>query len=197
MPLDIGASPSLRDHLAAALDAAEPGLAARLADDPAAHLDLVALARDARGETDVLLAAAVASARAAGCTWEQVGGVLGMTKQAAQQRYGRRDELSVPVPPSDGPRTMTLAPLSAVNEMRVLDRAGRHGWHSVGYGALFHVVERSDVQWEHARTGILSRPRGDGWERVGGGWVLWSYWARPTSAPALPGPDDVLELLAP
>lgn len=196
MPNDSPTTPTLREHLAAALDAAEPGLAARLADDPAAHLDLVALARDARSETDVLLGAAVASARAAGCTWEQVGGVLGMTKQAAQQRYGRRDELAVPEPASAGPRTMTLAPLSAFNEMRVLERAGRHGWHSVGYGALFHVVERSEVQWEHARTGIASRPRGDGWERVGGGWVLWSYWARPTSEPALPGPDDVLELLA-
>lgn len=188
---------TLRDHLAAALDAARPDLAARLADEPQAHLDLVALARDARGETDTLLRAAVGSARAAGCTWEQVGVVLGMTRQAAQQRYGRGDG-AVPThtPTAGGPRTMMLAPLSAFNEMRVLDRAGRHGWHSVGYGALFHVVEHSDVQWEHARTGIAARPRGEGWQRVGGGWVLWSYWARPLDAPALPGPDDVRELLA-
>ncbi len=186
---------TLRDHLAAALDRAEPGLSRRLADEPQAHLDLVALARDAHGETDALLRAAVSSARAAGCTWEQVGSVLGITKQAAQQRYTRSDELEDRPPSVGGPRTMTLAPLSAFNEMRVLDRAGRHGWHSVGYGALFHVVEHSPVQWEHMRTGIATRPRGEGWQRIGGGWVLWSYWARPLDAPAVPGPDDVRELL--
>ena len=183
---------TLRDHLALALDAARPGLAARLADDPRAHLDLVALANEAHGEAGVLLGAAVLSARAAGCTWEEVGAVLGITRQAAQQRSGGRDA----VPVADGPRTMTLSPLSAFTEMRVLDRAGRHGWHSIDYGPLYHVVERSEVQWEHARTGLAARPRGKGWERIGAGWGLWSYWARPVDGPALPGPEDVRELLA-
>ena len=73
-----------------ALDQARPDLAPRLQDDPAAYLELVTLARDAHSETGELLRAAVVSARRAGCTWEQVGGVLGMTKQAAQDRKSTR-----------------------------------------------------------------------------------------------------------
>lgn len=184
---------TLRDHLAAALDAAAPGLAERLDTDPQAHLDLVAVARDAQAETDVLLRATVDSARSAGCTWDQIGGVLGMTRQAAQQRYGRRTEDAAT---DAGPHTMTLAPLSAFNEMRVLERAGRHGWHSIGYGPLFHVVTRSEHQWQHARTTVLSgAPSGDGWQKIGTGWGWWAYYARPLKTSALPGPDDVRALL--
>jgi hypothetical protein len=35
----------------------------------------------------------VRTARAAGLTWPQVGGALGVTTQAAQQRYGRAPKL--------------------------------------------------------------------------------------------------------
>ncbi|SDB89161.1 hypothetical protein SAMN05216410_0724 [Sanguibacter gelidistatuariae] len=191
---DEDSSRTLRDHLAAALDAAAPGLTARLDTDPQAHLDLVAVVRDAQSETDALLRATVDSARGAGCTWDQIGGVLGMTRQAAQQRYGRRNEGL----DTTGPHTMTLAPLTAFNEMRVLERAGRHGWHSIGYGPLFHVVAHSEQQWQHLRTTILSKaPLGEGWKQIGAGWGWWSYYARPLEAVALPGPDDVRELLAP
>lgn len=78
---------SLRAHLSETITAADPTLRDRLLTDPDAYLDLVALTAQARTETDALLRLAVAGARAAGCTWESVGGVLGMTKQAAQQRY--------------------------------------------------------------------------------------------------------------
>ena len=118
-----------------------------------------------------------------------------MTRQAAQQRYGRRsDDLDEDITAA-GPHTMTLAPLSAFNEMRVLERAGRHGWHSIGYGPLFHVVAHSEHQWQHLRTTILSgAPAGDGWQKIGTGWGWWSYYARPLKDAALPGPDDVREL---
>lgn len=191
---DPGTPLTLRDHLAAALDAAEPTLAARLEDDPAAHLDLVRLALAAHAETDVLLRAAIGSARSAGCTWEQVGAVLGMTRQAAQQRYGRRDE--EPAPASGPHRTMTLAPLSAFNEMRVLERAGRYGWHCVSYGPLFHVVEESDQQWEHHRAlGWYPLRPGDGWQRIGAGWFPWTYYKRPLGVPPLPGQVTMGDLL--
>ncbi len=186
---------SLRDHLAAALDASAPDLAGRLDTELEAHLELVALARDAHGETATLLRAAVRSARGVGCTWEQVGAVLGMSRQAAQQRFGTRDE--GPPPPADqSGRTITLTPLNAFNEMRVLTRAGRHGWHTIGFGPLFHTVARSDQQWEHYRGGIMAGPPpGDGWQRVGAGWGPWTYYARPVDAPALPGLDDAVEIM--
>ena len=181
---------TLRDELAAALERAAPGLGARLEEDPAAYLDLVRLLREAQDATGGMLRDAVASARAAGASWADVGGVLGMTRQAAQQRFGGPGR---PVPPESGDRRV-LAPLTAFNEMRVLDRAGRYGWHSVEYGAFHHVVERDDRQWEHARTSF-GPPTGYGWRRVGAGWAWWTYWARPLDAAPVPGDPSTAELV--
>ena len=193
--------PTLREHLAAALDAADPDLAGRLEHEPSSHLDLVRLARAAYDETGHLLVAAVGSARSAGCTWEQIGEVLGMTRQAAQQRYGRRDE-QVPDPSGvtgGSHRRQLLAPLTAFNEMRVLERAGRYGWHAVAYGPLYFEVEESDQQWEHHRSYVGAGPLrpGDGWQRVGTLWFPWVYWKRPLGVAPLPGLDDVRDLVKP
>jgi len=49
-------------------------------------------ARDARmqiREASLTIAHEVGEARANGATWEQIGDALAITKQAAQQRYGR------------------------------------------------------------------------------------------------------------
>lgn len=186
---------TLRDHLARALHDVDPTLSERLTHDADAHLELVALARAARSETDVLLAAAVQSARGAGCTWEQVGTVLGMTRQAAQQRYGQPDGSAAAAATGGGSaERLILRPLSAFNEMSVLARAGRYGWHSVAYGPLFHIVERDDRQWEHTRT-HGSVPDGGGWLPVGSGWAWWTYWARPTDVPALDGDPTAAALV--
>lgn len=188
--------PTLRDLLAGALDEARPDLAPRLQDDPEAYLELVALARDAHGETAQLLRAAVVAARRAGATWEQVGGVLGMTRQAAQQRYGVPDE---PAAADGAARRATLTPLTAFNEMRILERAGRYGWHAVAYGPLYFVVEQSDEQWEHHRAYVGTGPlrAGDGWQRIGTLWFPWVYYKRPLGVPPLPGLADPRDLLLP
>ena len=185
---------TLRDLLASALDQARPDLASRLNDDPAAYLELVALTRDARSESDELLRAAVLSARRAGCTWEQLGGVLGLTRQAVQQRFGGHDE---PVEHSGPARQARLVPMTAFNEMRVLERAGRYGWHAVAFGPLYFVVEESDQQWEHHRAYVGSGPLrpGGGWQRVGTAWFPWVYYKRPLGVPPLPGLGDVHSLL--
>ena len=191
----------LRDVLAAALQDARPVLFERLDDDLDAHLQLVALAQEAHGESGAILRAAVTSARGAGGTWEQIGAVLGMSRQAAQQRFGRDEP---PAPPAawderlgaDRPTSLVLRPLTAFNEMRVLERAGRHGWHSVGHGALFHVVERTDRQWVHLRVAGLQPELGPDWTKIGSNWGWWSYWKRETDLPALPGGDTSGDLLA-
>lgn len=191
---DASPTPDLRQLLSEAIHASRPDIAPRLGTDPAAHLDLIALALDARSETDALVRAAVSAARSAGCTWEAIGQVLDMSRQAAQQRYGKdAEEL-----PRVGGRVVRLAPLSAFNEMQVLDRAGRYGWHCIGYGALFHVVQKSDVQWEHRRCSAIGAEHrqleADGWERIGSGWFTLAYYKRSTGAPALEEPtaDDYL-----
>jgi len=186
--------PDLRQLLSEALTAARPDLSERLGTDPEAHLELVSLALAARSETDALLRAAISSARSAGCTWEAIGHVLDMTRQAAQQRYGGE----AAVLPRTGGNTLRLAPLSAFNEMRVLDRAGRYGWHSIGFGALFHIIEKSELQWEHRRVHVVGADRREledaGWEQIGSVWFPWAYYKRCTGEPALPEPttDDYL-----
>ena len=56
---------------------------------PAAPLD--ALRELARGEVELerLCRERIASARAAGATWEQIGAALGMTRQAARELFTR------------------------------------------------------------------------------------------------------------
>jgi hypothetical protein len=52
-------------------------------------MDAVAAARELSRVTDVALRAAVDRARAAGHSWSRIGEVLGTTRQAAFQRFGR------------------------------------------------------------------------------------------------------------
>ncbi len=51
-------------------------------------LRAIAALVDLRNQTDEDLAAAVASARELGCTWSEIGAVLGVSKQAVQRKYG-------------------------------------------------------------------------------------------------------------
>jgi hypothetical protein len=67
------------------------------AEDPGSGpLDGVRQALEVRRRADQQLAEAVDAARAAGCTWQQIGDVLGTSRQAAFQRFGR------PVDPRTG-----------------------------------------------------------------------------------------------
>jgi len=171
------------DRLAHAILDGRPGLVDRLATDPQAYLELISIAASARSETAVLLSAAVTSARRAGCTWGQIGDVLGVSRQAAQQQYGEDTETSNDV----GRESMLLAPLTSFTEMDVLNRAGRYGWHGVEFGPAYFRVERDTRQWEHFRTVLTMMPATDGWQRIGWGWMWWRYWARPLDIPALTG----------
>src|SRR5690349_8300860 len=106
----------LRTRLARAIEEAEPSLSERFSDDPAAHLDLIALRRAAAVGIAALLVRAIGSARHAGCTWEQIGSVLGMSRQAAQQRFG--PELGQR-PASAGREQIVLNGVTAANEVAV------------------------------------------------------------------------------
>lgn len=174
----------LIQRLSEAIAAEDPRLRERLADDPAAYLELVAVTAEADEATGDLLRAAVASARTAGHSWEAIGQVLGMTRQAVQQRFGGRR------PEQEGPTTRLLSPVTAFTEMEALARAGREGWHSVGYGALFHLLQRSDQQWEHLRLFLADQAartlEKQGWQRIGSGWFPWVYLKRPLGLPPEP-----------
>ncbi len=84
-------------------------------------LELVDVTARAGTETRSLLSEAVTSARAAGASWDAIGRVLGMSRQAAHQRFGRtRDQ-------DNTPGTRILGPVTAYSEMEALRVASRHG----------------------------------------------------------------------
>ncbi len=176
------------DVVARAIAQLDPGLEKRLGQDPQAHLDLVVLTRRAHDEVGELLRSAVVSARAAGLSWEAIGGSLRMSRQAAQQRFGRSADARAA---DDGRR---LVGLTAFNEIETLNAWGRHGWHSVGYGPMFHDVVHTPVQWEHRRVVVGGRGarslEAAGWERIGSVWFPWVYFRRALDAPAEPGEPD-------
>lgn len=180
---------ALTQLLSDAIAKADPEIDPGLDHDPAAYLALVRLTSQARESVDELLISAIAAARSAGHSWDTVGAALGMSRQAAQQRFGKRIG-DAPDPDPDG-RTRRLTPLTAFNEMRILNRAGSYGWHSVGFGTLFHTVRKSDEQWEHTRASALAsreKLEADGWQKVGTLWFPWAYFKRPLGIPALPEP---------
>ncbi|WP_240917900.1 hypothetical protein [Phycicoccus sp. HDW14] len=144
------------------------------------HLVLVSRAADAHAATRGLLQQAVAAARADGRSWAAVGEVLGLTRQAAQQRFGVGDEaLGLG-------EERWLGPVTAFDEMHELEIAGRQGWRTIGAGMLKHRVVRTATRWEHRRV-LWSRPPSsfeqDGWQ-VAVRAFPWVYLVRDTGLPA-------------
>jgi Protein of unknown function (DUF3887) len=95
---------------------------------PGSPLMSVAAARDLSGAAEAALQAAIDRARAAGCSWRDIGEVLGTSRQAAFQRFGH------PVDPRTG------AFMSRDVQPGAADRAARiFRWHD-------------GSQWEQVRA---------------------------------------------
>jgi hypothetical protein len=96
------------------------------AADRAAAADRVAAARAVRDGADRVLAAAVTAARAAGCTWQDIGDVLGTSRQAAFQRFGR------PVDPRTGEAMdRTVTPGADERAVEVFGQLAAGAWDAV------------------------------------------------------------------
>ncbi|WP_371479993.1 hypothetical protein [Kitasatospora sp. NBC_00315] len=174
-------SARIREGIAGAVLGGPEGLTDSLEHDPAGYLRLVDASRVGAEEAGRLLREAVQGARAAGHSWDTVGRVLGVSRQAAQQRFATRGPEAAA---SDGPDRRVLTPLTAFTEMAALAEAGRAGWQLVGYGAFYHEVEASEHPWEHARVTLAAgarhrRMEAEGWIPVGAGWFPWRYYKRP------------------
>lgn len=151
-------------------------------------LALVRHAADAESASRELLHQAVSTARSEGHSWAAIGATLGMSRQAVQQRFGERAASADQVEAPGNGGTRWLGPVTAFDEMRELELAGRQGWHTVRAGMLRHLVERGDTQWEHKRviwTGSLARYEKDGWS-VGARALPWVYLVRDTGLPLEP-----------
>ncbi len=180
-------SHELADLLAQAIAKIDPTISRRLDTDPQAHLDLIVLTSRAHAETRALNLSAVSSARSAGWSWEAIGTALGMSKQAAQQRFGiKSDEHEH----ADSPEQQRMVGLTAANEIEQLNEWGARGWQSIAYGPGFHDVEKSTSRWEHRRAVVGSRRARDldakGWQRIGTMWFPWVYFKRKVAGPLEP-----------
>lgn len=169
--------------LAAAISKVDPTIEKRIETDPQATLDLVVITAEAYSETGNLLSSAVASARLAGWSWDAVGKALGMSRQAAQQRFGLKSDVI-----GDSPECQRLVGVTAFNEIEILNVRGRQGWHSTGFGPMFHDLQKSDLQWEHRRVFVGSRKaknlEAEGWEQIGHLWFPWVYFKKSLGVPA-------------
>ena len=139
-------------------------IAGRLAEEltrPGADSPLAAMAtaQELSSAVDAALQAAVDRARAAGHSWKRIGDVLGTTRQAAFQRFGR------PVDPRTGePMTREVPPGLADRAVAILTAWTQSRWEEV-LGALDrNMSERVDPNrmaagWAHtiALIGALER----------------------------------------
>jgi hypothetical protein len=183
-PLSEAETLRIREGVAAAILAGPEGLGRALERDPESYLRLVAATRVGAEESSRLLREAIGGARSAGHSWEVIGRRLGVSRQAAQQRFGgTRPAVGAEAVAAGGRERRVLTPLTAFTEMAALEREGRLGWHLVDFGPFYHVVEASDRVWEHRRVPFAVGPRlrrleAEGWVPIGA-WFPWRYLKRP------------------
>jgi hypothetical protein len=101
-------------------------LAAPVLRDENDPLALVRAAHDVQDRAEALMAAAVQQAREAGRTWQEIGEVLGVSRQAVFQRYGK------PIDPRTG-EAMNTSALPEADELArtVIDDLAHARWADV------------------------------------------------------------------
>ncbi|MEP6843086.1 MAG: DUF3887 domain-containing protein [Pseudolysinimonas sp.] len=99
-----------------------------------------------------LIAAAVDGARAAGCTWQEIGEAFGITRQAAFQRFGK------PIDPRTG-EVMSTTPLAEASVLAgaVIDALAGRRWDE--------VVEQFDGPM---RSALTAESLSAAWAQVAG-----------------------------
>lgn len=143
--------------------------------------EVIEAAHVAADEGQLALRRWVDAGRRAGMSWAEVGDVLGITKQAAQQRF--RSDADAGATASHDLIEVRLG-ATAFNEMRMLREEGLKGNELVRTGGLALVFRRSDRQWEHARliavsaNTLMERMSRDGWTYVSS-WFPFHYFKRP------------------
>ncbi len=125
------APPGGRDVVHDQVRAAARRLLAGASEGAGPPLAAVAAARELAAASDAALQQAVDQARAAGHSWREVGDVLGTTRQAAFQRFGR------PVDPRTGLAMSRSTPPDAADRAVAI-----FGWHDEGRWA--EIIEQLD-----------------------------------------------------
>lgn len=119
------------------------------------------------------------AARRTGVSWSEIGDRLGISKQAAQQRF-KATEPDEEAEHPDGEKIVRLG-ATAFNEMRILREEGAKGFELVDTGLLKLVFRPTDRKWEYRRSigGNFGHPENnaDGWIYVSS-WLPFHYFKR-------------------
>jgi hypothetical protein len=119
--------------------------------------DLARIATDLQGQ-------AARTAHEAGVSWGRIGALLGISRQAVQQRFDPNYAESQP----PTARTRVLGPVTRAEEMHHLTVAGTQGWRLTQARHGEHTLEHVGGAWDITRVSVFSpRPlpaADDGWE---------------------------------
>ncbi|MEP3052267.1 MAG: hypothetical protein ABJP48_05925 [Erythrobacter sp.] len=113
----------------------------------------------------------VDAARRTGLSWSEIGDALGISKQAAQQRFKSLDDVD-DVSGRAGEEIVRLG-AHAFNEMRILRAEGQKGNELVRTGAFALVFRSTSNQWEYLRKIGTVETTG---ETDNAGWIYVSSW---------------------
>jgi hypothetical protein len=147
--------------------------------EPQAYRDMVSAAHVATEESRLALHRWVEASRRAGLSWADIGALIGISKQAAQQRFGAAEPA---IPPASGDLVVRHG-ATAFNEMEMLEEEGRAGRELVATGPLRLYLRETDRRWEYDRVTALfpdavrRKMARDGWAWVST-WYPFHYFKR-------------------
>jgi hypothetical protein len=149
-------------------------------DTPKDYVDAIVAAHVVADEARLGMHRWVGAARRSGLSWADVGDALGISKQAAQQRF-RPHAPDDDFPLHDGEEIVRLG-ATAFNELAILRDEGLKGRELIRTGALTLVFRPTGHPWEYRRRiGTLSMVpamQDAGWTYVSS-WIPFHYFKRP------------------
>ncbi len=129
----------------------------------------------------------VDAGRHAGLSWSDVGEVLGVSRQAAQQRFARSSAFTdLSTPETDhGADLICRTGMTAFNEVAALEEEGRNGNELVGAAPLKLFFAPRGTPWENVRvtapalrrSALIKRYEGEGWTHAVT-WYPFHYFTR-------------------
>lgn len=154
----------------------QPPFTGEVADD---FKDAIVAAHLVADEGRLDLQRWIDAARRTGLSWTDIGDALGISKQAAQQRFKPNDCVNEALHNKGDKIIRTGA--TAFNEMRILREEGERGNELIDTGALVLIFRSTDHLWEHRRRigGVSMRDemRKEGWTYVSS-WAPFHYFKR-------------------
>jgi len=145
------------------------------------YAEMIVAAHIAADESRLSLHRWVDAGRRAGMSWTEIGALIGITKQAAQQRFrGSNDE---PDLIGEEGEIVTRFGATAFNEVGMLAEEGSKGHELIRTGALQLVFRKTDRAWEYRRVvavstqAMLEGMAQSGWTYVSS-WFPFHYFKR-------------------